>query len=370
MDRHDVSEFVTAEMVAQLHQEDLKIQDKFDCRGLTYWFDDVRKTAFCLLEAPNREAIVAMHKCAHGEVPHQIIEVDPKVVESFLGRIEDPESASHSDVNIISDPAFRTVMSVHLQSNLPESHEEFSDTGIPEFYENIIEGLQDFGGSLVSYKDDALLISFNSVTGSVFCASKIRRNFRRLYVSVSVNGSPLGIGIHGGVPVTAGQLIFEDAIRLAERLRIFCHEQIAISSEVLELYQSEIIGGALKVENTFTPDAAEERFITNFMEFTELEWQNTHLKVADFEQCLGYSKSRLYREMIRLTGKSPSHFLLHYRLQKSYQLIKQQVCNVSEASFRSGFNSPSYFARCFRKRYGITPSRLMASQTTPSGLVA
>lgn len=43
MDRHDVSEAVTAEIVAQIHQEDLKIQDKYDCRGLTYWFDDARK---------------------------------------------------------------------------------------------------------------------------------------------------------------------------------------------------------------------------------------------------------------------------------------------------------------------------------------
>ncbi len=35
MDRHDVSEAVTAVHVAQIHAEDLKIQHKFDCRGLT-----------------------------------------------------------------------------------------------------------------------------------------------------------------------------------------------------------------------------------------------------------------------------------------------------------------------------------------------
>jgi len=43
MDRHDVSETVTAENIAQLHQEDLKIQDQFGCRGLTYWFDEKEK---------------------------------------------------------------------------------------------------------------------------------------------------------------------------------------------------------------------------------------------------------------------------------------------------------------------------------------
>ena len=93
MDRHDVSDEVTAEIVAELHQEDLKIQDKYNCKGLTYWFDAKRNTAFCLIEAPNKESIQKMHNQAHGEVPHKIIEVDGSVVESFLGRIEDPEKS-------------------------------------------------------------------------------------------------------------------------------------------------------------------------------------------------------------------------------------------------------------------------------------
>ena len=58
MDRHDVSNEVTAEAVAQLHQEDLKIQHKFNWRGLTYWFDEERKTAFCLIDAPNKQCLI------------------------------------------------------------------------------------------------------------------------------------------------------------------------------------------------------------------------------------------------------------------------------------------------------------------------
>lgn len=116
MDRHDVSESVTAENVAQLHQEDLKIQKQFNCRGLTYWYDDIKKIAFCLVEAPNKEAIHSMHKCAHGEVPNLILEVDEKLVESFLGRIEDPDKSSSTDLNIINDPAQRTLMVVRFQT--------------------------------------------------------------------------------------------------------------------------------------------------------------------------------------------------------------------------------------------------------------
>ena len=115
MDRHDVSETVTAETIAQLHQADLKVQDQFGCRGLTYWFDEKRKIAFCLIEAPDAQAIHKMHDHAHGQVPHRVIEVDASIVESFLGRIEDPEKAQNTELNIINDPAFRTIMVISLK---------------------------------------------------------------------------------------------------------------------------------------------------------------------------------------------------------------------------------------------------------------
>jgi hypothetical protein len=60
MDRHDPFETVTAENILNMHQEDLKIQDQFGCKALTYWFDEKRQNAFCLIEAPNAKAIQEM----------------------------------------------------------------------------------------------------------------------------------------------------------------------------------------------------------------------------------------------------------------------------------------------------------------------
>ena len=130
MDRHDVSEAVTAEHVAKLHQQDLKVQDQFGCRGLTYWFDEKRKTAFCLIEAPNTKALEEMHNHAHGQVPHRIIEVEPGIVESFLGRIEDPKKTRNTELNIIDDAAFRTIMIIELKQPAPfqTNAEEFQSS--------------------------------------------------------------------------------------------------------------------------------------------------------------------------------------------------------------------------------------------------
>ncbi len=318
MDRHDVSESVTAEIVAQIHQEDLKVQDKFGCRGLTYWFDDNRKTAFCLVEAPNKDAIVKMHDLAHGVVPHQIIEVDASIVESFLGRIEDPIKAQNASLNIINDPAFRTIMVVNIENHSFNTYKPFSySMEVQHVYKQMIAMVQLFNGNVVQCSDIGFLVSFQSVTKAVLCARKIQENYKTFKTKYQIDFAELTIGLNAGVPVTEKKSIFEDTIKLAERMHFVSRAEIIISTEVNDLYQSENLNDNLNGNQIYILSNADEEFLSKFMEFIEKEWQNTRLKVEDFEKNMGVSKSKLYREMIRLTGKSPSTFLLHYRLQKS-----------------------------------------------------
>ncbi len=359
MDRHDVSEAVTAEVVARIHQEDLKIQHKYGCRGLTYWFDETRKTAFCLVEAPDKNAIIEMHANAHGEVPHQVIEVDAAIVESFLGRIEDPEKALNTSLNIINDPAFRTIMVVDIENcyfNKFVPHSNILNNQI--FNKQMTAILKSFDGNVVQQNEDGFLISFVTVAKAVLCALVIQENYHAHKTQHQVNFTRLSIGMHAGVPVTERKSIFEDTIKLARRMRIISDAEIVISTEVHQLYKSGNFGEDLNLNQIRILTPAEEKFINNFMDFTEKEWQNAEIKVDDFEKNIGISKSKLYREMIRLTEKSPNVFLLHYRLRKSLQLLQKQKGNISEIAFNSGFNSPSYFAKCFRKKYGIMPSEI------------
>lgn len=135
--------------------------------------------------------------------------------------------------------------------------------------------------------------------------------------------------------------------------------EIVVSAEVKHLFESENRGEVINKKRIHILNPVEEEFIGNFMEFIEKEWQNSDLKVEDFEKYIGISKSKLYREMIRLTGKSPKVFLLHYRLRKSLQLLQKQTGNISEVAYNSGFNSASYYTRCFHNKYGIIPSELL-----------
>ncbi len=357
MDRHDVSETVTAENVAQLHQEDLKIQNQFGCRGLTYWFDDKRKTAFCLIEAPDAKAIQKMHNKAHGQVPNSIIEVEASIVESFLGRIEDPEKAKNTLLNIINDPAFRTIMVITLKRlSLKQNDTAQFKSSLHNYNNAVLNLLNVYEGQPVKQTENHFLVSFKSVSKAVNAAFEIQLLFKDFRNDKNNDKLLLKIGLSAGVPVTDKQLIFEDTIKLAERMCTIIKGEIIVSSEVKELYNSENPKALRKRESLFCLTQTDEIFLTLLMDYTESAWSNTNLKVDDFSKPVGYSKSQLYRKIILLTGKSPNTFIRDYRLNEALILLNKNSGNVSEIAYETGFSSPSYFSKCFQKRYGHSPS--------------
>ena len=75
MDTHGHIDGLTAEAVAQAHKADLKTQAKYGVKYLRYWFDEANGKVFCLIEAPNKEAAIAVHREAHGLLADEIVEV-------------------------------------------------------------------------------------------------------------------------------------------------------------------------------------------------------------------------------------------------------------------------------------------------------
>ncbi len=356
MDRHNVSETVTAEHVAQIHQEDLKIQDQFNCRGLTYWFDENRKTAFCLIEAPNEQSIIDMHNVAHGDIPHHIIEVDTNIVESFLGRIEDPVKSQNTELNIISDPVFKTIMLTGLRKYTYKDIDDKSAYSLEDCKRTMLRLIQEFGGRIVKQNEDFFLSSFDSVSQAVSCALEVQTQYQEWKNKIECSNIDLKIGLSAGLPVTEKESIFEDAVKAAERMFYISNSKIVISSEVKELYKNENLNVFIDGEMLMSLTPPDEKFLNLLMDYTEESWQNTELHVDDFGRHLGCSKSQLYRKMVSITGMSPNHFIKEYRLDRALKLFNKQTGNISEIAFETGFSSPSYFAKCFLKKYGLLPS--------------
>ena len=75
LDIHQHVDGLTAEAVESAHARDLEAQEKYGVNYLKYWFDEGTGKVFCLIEAPNKEAAIAVHREAHGLLADELIEV-------------------------------------------------------------------------------------------------------------------------------------------------------------------------------------------------------------------------------------------------------------------------------------------------------
>jgi hypothetical protein len=75
MDIHRHVEGATTEDIADAHRADLEAQWRFGVRFCAYWFSTHGGTLFCLLEAPDSETALAVHRSSHGLLADEIFEV-------------------------------------------------------------------------------------------------------------------------------------------------------------------------------------------------------------------------------------------------------------------------------------------------------
>jgi len=357
MDRHDIVG-VTAQDVAEAHQKDLKIQDKFGCKALTYWFDEERGTAFCLIDADNSKAVEAMHEEAHGLIPHRIIEVNSNLVETFLGRIEDPkveDNTGKRDLLIIEEPAFRALLLAELK-NIPSIHLEQSMASVNSLISHcrqIIQSkMEEFNGKEVELSVHGYTASFASVTNAVQCAIEIQNHFRESGMNIQ-----LGMSISAGDPVTQKEEFFGEVVQSAVRLcHIASEGEVILSSKVKEQYKKENFGQFLEANSLKTLDPGDEDFLNRLMDTTEMYWNRERFNVEDLSRHIGVSRSHLYRKITNVTGQSAASFVKEYRLNKALEMIENRQGNISQIAYETGFNNPSYFSKCFLTQFGILPS--------------
>jgi class 3 adenylate cyclase len=223
MDRHYI-EGATRHAVADAHQKDLALQDKYHVKFLTYWFDEMRSTAFCLIEAPNRETIERAHNEAHGSVPNEVLEVDSAVVDAFLGRIKDPPPMDASPGNtgeISIDPGFRAIMFTDLKDStlMTTLYGDAKALHLLHVHNALTRNsLNAHQGREIKHTGDGIMASFASVPDAVECAIAIQTAFAAYNHEHPETPLYLRIGLSAGEPIEEHGDLFGKAVQLAARL--------------------------------------------------------------------------------------------------------------------------------------------------------
>ena len=91
---------------------------------------------------------------------------------------------------------------------------------------------------------------------------------------------------------------------------------------------------------------------------------DAHLSDADFSveslgESIGLSRVQLYRKTKSLTGYSPVELLRITRLKKAASILSSSDRTVAEVAYETGFNSPSYFTKCYKEYFGENPTDLV-----------
>lgn len=75
LDIHDLPGVKAADVVGA-HEADMRVGPRFGVDYQHYWVDEAAGKVFCLVEAPSREAAMAVHREAHGLVAEKLYEVE------------------------------------------------------------------------------------------------------------------------------------------------------------------------------------------------------------------------------------------------------------------------------------------------------
>ena len=249
MDIHTV-DGATAEDVAKAHMVDIDVQDRYHVEYLKYWFNEGCGKLFCLVEAPDAESARCVHHDTHGLVAEKLIEVDPALVDGFMGQAAVnaggaallPDAAHEHQ----RDTGVRAVLFTDIV-NSTEMTSRFGDDAamaMLSVHDPLVrDALRDNHGHEVKHTGDGIMAAFISAAGAVRCACQIQGGLRDHNEAGPTYPVIVRVGITAGEPVEDHNDLFGSTVQLAARLCAQAEPgQILVSSVIADL----CIGKGLK----------------------------------------------------------------------------------------------------------------------------
>lgn len=103
----------------------------------------------------------------------------------------------------------------------------------------------------------------------------------------------------------------------------------------------------------------DEKFLSQLDEFIYSNISDPLLSNDEIANALYMSKSTLTRKIKALLDTTPNDYIRNKRLVLAAQMLSESTCRVNDVCYSVGFNTPSYFAKCFKKVYGVLPMEYM-----------
>jgi AraC-like DNA-binding protein len=114
-------------------------------------------------------------------------------------------------------------------------------------------------------------------------------------------------------------------------------------------------------------DNYEKKYLNQVINLIELKIDDDRFNFEQFASEMANSKSTLYRKMKLLTGQTPMEFIRSIRLNHAVNmLLDSNNCDITEIAYTVGYNNPKYFSRCFKNKFGLSPTEYKKKMNIPS----
>lgn len=132
---------------------------------------------------------------------------------------------------------------------------------------------------------------------------------------------------------------------------------IATRKRLRSRYSQEMVLEAKDIAITPT----DEIFLNRIQGVLDEHLSDSGFNAAAFGERIGMSRMQLHRKLQAYTGLSTTEFIRSQRLKQAAQILRTSDITINEVAYTVGFNTPSYFIKCFKETYKKTPSEYLQS---------
>ena len=354
MDFHKIAG-LTIEDVKKAHMADLSVQEKYGVKYHQFWLNQEAGTIFCLTEGPDMKTCEMVHRMAHGNIACAMTEVEPGYYKVFMGEGHQVDHGIVRNKDGSMDLGYRSILVVMVYEVTKTNGSANLRKPLNSQWARqvVLQKIDEYKGRHAKWvNDDSIVGVFNDPTQAVRCARNTQQTFLESNREVAFRA-----GLSAGQPVTEDGEFFTNSLKLANRIsNVATTNQIVVSSLASHLCDEDQLGDKDPFIKSLS--RSEEEFVVSLLEVTEDNLSDETFTINNLCQELGVSRPQLYRKITSLTGRSPNDLLRDLRMDRALALLKRKTGNISEIALEVGYSSPSYFTRCFTRKFGCTPSML------------
>lgn len=131
------------------------------------------------------------------------------------------------------------------------------------------------------------------------------------------------------------------------------HEQYLARMRQQKMLEPETVDGGKSFD---------EKLLENVVDIVSRHIEDPEFSASALCEESRYSSKQIYRKVKQLTGMSIVEFIRDMRLRKASLYLAQGKLSVTEVMYKVGFTTASYFSKCFKEKFGVSPSEYAESR--------